>query len=76
MDRLITHWLVWLLSVHVSLELKDGGSGAGLGTETVLVAGVGAIGVVGTTGLLEVWVEVLEKLDGTFWCPLIFYLLD
>ena len=28
--------------------------------------GVGAMGVAGTAGLLEVWVEVLEKLDGTY----------
>ena len=32
--------------------------------------GVGAMGVAGTTGFLEVWVEVLEKLDGIFQCLL------
>ena len=70
MDRLITHLLVQSLSVHVSLRLEGGSLGAGLVTEAVLVEGVGAMGVAGTTGLLEVWVEFLEKLDGTFQCLL------
>ena len=60
--------------VHVSLELEGGSLGAVLGAvaevESVLMEGVGAMGVAGTAGLLEVWVEVLEKLDGTFWCQL------
>ena len=70
LERLITHLLVWSLAVHVSLELKGGSLGAMLGTETVLMEGLGAMGVAGTTGLLEVEVEVLEKLDGTFQCLL------
>ena len=42
-----------------------------LGLESVvLLEGVGAMGVSGTVVGLEVVVEVLEKLDGTFWCPL------
>ena len=65
LDRLITHLLIW--SVHVSLEFEGGNLGAGMGAEVVLVEGVGAMGVAGTAELLEVWVEVLEKLDGTFW---------
>ena len=70
MDILITHLLVQLLSIHVSLELEGGSLDAGLGAVAVLVEEMGAMGVAGTTGLLEVWVEVLEKLDGTFWCLL------
>ena len=66
-DKLITHLLVWSWFIHVSLELE----GWSLGAESVLVEGVGAMDVAGTTGFLEVWVELLEKLDGTFWCPLI-----
>ena len=70
MDRLITHLLMQLLLVNVSLELEGGSPGVVLGAvvESVLVEGVGAMGVPGTVGLLEVWVEVLEKLDGTFQC--------
>ena len=69
-DRLITHLLVQSLFIHVSVELEGWSLGAILAVESVLVEGVGAMDVAGTTGLLEVWVEVLEKLDGTFWCPL------
>ena len=58
-DRLITH-LVWLLLVHVSLELV-GSLGVVLGAASVLVEGVGAMDVAGTTGLLEVLVQVLEN---------------
>ena len=59
---------MWSLVLHVSLELEGGRLGATLGAvvESVLVEGVGTMGVTGTAGLLEVWVEVLEKLDGTF----------
>ena len=46
------------------------GAGWGAGTGAVLVEGVGAMGVAGTVGWLEAGVEVLEKLDGTFGCPL------
>ena len=61
-----------LLFVHVSLELEGRSPGVVLSAvvESALVEGVGAMGVAGAAGLLEVWVEVLEKLDGTFWCPL------
>ena len=38
--------------------------------ESALVECVGAMGVAGTARLLEVWMKVLEKLGGTFWCPL------
>ena len=64
LDRLITHLLVW--SVHVSLGLEGGSLGAG----AVLVEGVAAMGVAGTVDWMEVGVEVLEKLDGTFQCLL------
>ena len=67
LDRLITHLLVQ--SIHVSLWLEGGSPGAGL-ESVVLVEGVGAMGVAGTVVWLEAGVEVLEKLDGTFWCPL------
>ena len=65
--RLITHLLVW--SIHVLLWLEGGSLGAGL-ESVVLVEGVGAMGVAGTVVGLEAVMEVLEKLDGTFWCPL------
>ena len=42
----------------------------GLGAGTVLLQGVGAMGVAGTVDWLEVEMEVLAKLDGTFQCPL------
>ena len=60
--------LVQSLFVHVSLGLEGGSLGAILGAvvESTLVEGVGAMGVASTTGLLEVWVEVLENLDGTY----------
>ena len=67
LDRLITHLLVW--SVHVSLWLEGGSLGVGL-EAVVLVEGVGAMGVAGTVVGLEAVVEVLEILDGTFWCLL------
>ena len=67
-DRLITHLLVQ--SVHVSLELVGGSPGGKLGAGAVLVEGVGAMGVAGTVDWLEVGADVLEKLDGTFQCPL------
>ena len=67
LDRLITHLLVW--SVHVLLWLEGGSPGAGL-ESVVLLEGVGAMGMAGTVVGLEVVVEVLEKLDGTFWCLL------
>ena len=43
--------------------------GAGL-ESVVLLEGVGAMGVAGTVVGLEVVVEVLDLLDGTFWCLL------
>ena len=67
LDRLITHLLVW--SIHVLLWLEGGSPGAGL-ESVVLLEGVWAMGVAGTVVGLEVVVEVLEKLDGTFWCAL------
>ena len=72
MDRLITHLLVLSLVVHVSLELEGGSPGATLDAVvgSALVESVGAMGVAGAARLLEVWVEVVEKLDGTFQCLL------
>ena len=54
MDKVITHVLVWSLSVHVSLELEGGSLGVALAAveESVLVEGVGAMGVAGTAGSL------------------------
>ena len=48
---------------------RVGALGAGL-ESVVLVEGVGAMGVAGTVVWLEAGVEVLEVLDGTFWCLL------
>ena len=64
LDRLITHLLVQ--SIHVLLRLEGGNLGAGLGS-LVLLEGVGAMDVAGTVVGLEVVVEMLEILDGTFW---------
>ena len=44
--------------------------GAELEAGSVLVEGVGTMDEAGATGLLEGGVEVLAKLDGTFWCLL------
>ena len=49
--------------------LEGGSPGAGL-VSAVLLEGVGAMGVAGTLEEVEVVVEVVEKLDGTFGCPL------
>ena len=67
MDRLITH--LFVQSVHVWLWLEGGSPCAAL-ESVVLLEGVEAMGVAGTVVGLEAVVEVLEKLDGTFWCPL------
>ena len=64
LDRLMTH-----LSIHVWLRLEGGSLGAGL-ESTGLLEGVGAMGVAGTVVGLEAGVEVLDILDGTFWCLL------
>ena len=67
LDRLVTHLLVQ--SIHVWLVLEGGSLGAGL-ESVVLLEGVGAMGVAGTMVGLEPVVEVLDILDGTFWCLL------
>ena len=67
LDRLITHFLVQ--SICVWLRLEGGSLGAGL-EPVVLLEGVGALGVAGTEVGLEVVVEVLDILDGTFQCLL------
>ena len=61
------HLLVW--SVHVLLVLAGGSPGAGL-EPVVLLEGEGAMGVAGTVVGLEAVVEVLDILDGIFWCLL------
>ena len=67
LERFITHLLVQ--SVHVWLVLEGGSPGAGF-VSTVLMEGVGAMGVAGMLVEVEVVVEVLEILDGMFGCPL------
>ena len=70
LERLITHLSIWSLHVCVLMGLLLGGSlGAGL-VVAVLVEGVGPMGVAGTLEVAEVEVELDEKLDGTFGCPL------
>ena len=70
LERLITYLSVWSLHVCVVMGLPLGGSpGAGLVT-AVLVEGVGAMDVAGTLEVVEVEVELEEKLDGTFCCLL------
>ena len=70
LERLITHLSVWSLHVCVLMGLLLGGSpGVGL-VAAVLVEGVGPMGVAGTLEVVEVEVELDEKLDGTFGCPL------
>ena len=66
-ERLITHLSMWL--VHVWLVLDGGSPGAGC-VATAWVEGVGAMGVAGTLEVVEVGVELVENLDGTFGCPL------
>ena len=72
LDRLITHLLVWSLALHVSIELEGGSLVPPLGAIVVsmLMEGVGPWVWQELLGLLVAWVEVLEKLDGTLWCPL------
>ena len=65
MERLITHLSMWL--VHVWLVLGVGGLGAGW-VAAVCVEGVGAMGVAGTLEVVEVVVDLVENLDGTFGC--------
>ena len=69
----MTHFLVQLVFLHVSLELEHGWplvlEGA-VGVGSVSVEGVWAMGVAGTVGLLLTGVEVSAKLDGTFRCLL------
>ena len=57
------------LSIHIWLWLEGGSLGAGL-ESTVLLEGVGAMGVTGTVDGFESGVEVVVILDGTFWCLL------
>ena len=66
----MTHLSVWL--VHVLLVLDEGTLGAG-GMATGLVSaawveGVGAMGVAGMLKFVEVEVDLVENLDGTFGC--------
>ena len=67
LERLITHLSVWL--VHVWLVLDCGSPGAGC-VAAAWVEGVGAMGVAGTLEVVEVGVELVENLDGTFGCLL------
>ena len=67
LERLITHLSMWL--VHVWLVLDGGSLGAGW-VATAWVEGVGAMGVAGTLEVVEVGVELVENLDGTFGCLL------
>ena len=58
LDRLMTHLLVQLLVLHVSLELQCGCPGVvvgAMGAGSVPEEGVGAMGVAGTAGLLLAW---------------------
>ena len=59
--------------VHVICTCIPGAGGWGLGAglvATVLMEGVGTMGVAGMLVEVEVVVEVVEKLDGTFGCLL------
>ena len=69
MERLITHFLVQSSVLHVCQELEDGCLGA-VGAESILGDGVEAMGVAGTDGMLLALDEVVEKLHGTYGCPL------
>ena len=68
-ERLITHLSMWLVHVWLVLVLEEGAPGAGQ-VATVLVEGVGAMGVAGTLEVMDVEVGLVENLDGTFGCPL------
>ena len=73
LDRLITHFLVLLLVMHVWLELEEGWLGApvgAVGAIAVLVEGVEAVGVAEVVGLPLALDKVLEILDGIFRCLL------
>ena len=70
LDKLMTHLLMQSIHVCMRLEGWDLGAEMGAGVGAVLVEGVGAMGVAGTVDWLEAGVEVLEKLDGMFWCSL------
>ena len=67
LEKFITHLSVW--SVHVWLVMEGGSLVAGL-VSTMLMQGVGAMGVAGMLVEVEVAVEVLEILDGTSGCVL------
>ena len=63
-DRLITHFMVLSLLMHVWLELKEGWLGAPvgpLGAVAVLVEGVEVVGVAEVVGLQLALDEVLEN---------------
>ena len=70
LERLMTHLSMWL--VHVWLETGCLGAGwLAAGWKTAAwVEGVGAMGVAGTLEVEELLVDLVEKLDGTFDCPL------
>ena len=70
LERLITHLSAWSLHVCVLMGLPLGGSPGAGWVAVVLVEGVGPMGVTETLEVVEVEVELNEKLDGTFGCLL------
>ena len=68
MERLMNHFLVWSLVLHVCLELEGEWLDATVGAESIL--NEGAIDVTDTVGLLLALEEVIQFLDGTSECPL------
>ena len=69
-ERLITHLSTWSLHVWGLLELPLVGIPCVVWVATVLVEGVGAMGVAGTLKVVEGVEDLGEKLDGTFGCLL------
>ena len=73
LERLMTHFLVWSLVLHVCPELEDewlGTSVGAVGAESILDDGAEAMDVAEAVELPLTLDEVIEFLDGTFECPL------
>ena len=72
MERLMTHFLVWSLVLHVCPELEDEWLGATVGevgAGSILDECAVAMDVAEAVELLLALDEVTEFLDGTFDCP-------
>ena len=70
LERLITHFLVWSLVLHVCLELEDEWLGATVGAESILDEGAEAMDVAEAVALPLPLDKVIEFLDGTLDCLL------